>query len=48
MPQNEALRLAPNAAIVLDNRALVHLKRDELDKAIADYDAQRERGSTCC
>ena len=34
----EALRLAPNQSGVLHTRALVQLKRGDLDGAIADYD----------
>lgn len=33
-----ALKRSPNAAAFLDSRALVHLRRGDFDKAIADYD----------
>jgi tetratricopeptide (TPR) repeat protein len=36
---NESLRLNPNSANALDSRGLIHLKLDELDLSIGDYDA---------
>jgi tetratricopeptide (TPR) repeat protein len=33
------VRLAPHQANPLDSRGLVHLRRGEFDRAIADYDA---------
>jgi tetratricopeptide (TPR) repeat protein len=36
---NDALKMRPNTAALLDSRGLVHLRRSDYDKAIADYDA---------
>jgi tetratricopeptide (TPR) repeat protein len=36
---DDAVRLAPNNAIFMDNRGFVYLKLDRIDEAIADYDA---------
>src|SRR5262249_50854176 len=35
---NESLRLKPDVANTIDSRALVNLKRGDLDAALADYD----------
>jgi tetratricopeptide (TPR) repeat protein len=35
----QSLRMLPNNPYTLDSRALVHLKRGDLDAAISDYDA---------
>ncbi len=36
---DDAVRLAPNNAVFMDNRGFVYLKLDRLNDAIADYDA---------
>jgi len=36
---NRALRLRPKAAVILDSRGFVYLRRGEVDRSIKDYDA---------
>jgi tetratricopeptide (TPR) repeat protein len=42
---NTALRIRPNTASYLDSRGLVYLRRNNYDKAIADYDAALRLGT---